>query len=229
VFLKSLVAGALFATAWIGSAMAADNAAPYHVAGFSLGGYTVLELAGARTNLQAFESFCRSPAADAICRPPEMARLQNDAGASAAPSAETAASLARAGASYRDERIKAVLGIAPALGEAFDAASFAEVHVPVSLVGGTADETVPVETNIKRGCRSAAQGECHLAAGGQPLHLPRYLRRVRGRAPGGHLQGQSRHRSRRRACADDRASAGVLRQDLASVRTCFGETLAAKD
>ncbi len=30
--------------------------------GFSLGGYTVLELAGARTNLPAFEHFCSSSA-----------------------------------------------------------------------------------------------------------------------------------------------------------------------
>ena len=44
--------------------------------GFSLGGYTVLELAGARTNVAAFEAFCGGPQGDAICRPPEMDRLQ---------------------------------------------------------------------------------------------------------------------------------------------------------
>ena len=40
--------------------------------GFSLGGYTVLELAGARTNFAAFMAFCKSPAADAVCHPAEI-------------------------------------------------------------------------------------------------------------------------------------------------------------
>ncbi|HZZ11358.1 MAG TPA: alpha/beta hydrolase [Paraburkholderia sp.] len=120
--------------------------------GFSLGGYTVLELAGARTNLHAFESFCTSPAADAICHPPEMARLP--AGTPAATlgslSPETKASRSRAGASYRDARVKAVFAIAPALGEAFDSTSFADVDIPVSLLAGSDDETAPVNTNIRR-------------------------------------------------------------------------------
>ncbi|NJZ81629.1 lipoprotein signal peptidase [Ralstonia solanacearum] len=118
--------------------------------GFSLGGYTVLELAGARTNLPAFQRFCASPDADAICHPPEMQHMQNDATPVDAPSPETEASLARAGASYRDTRIRAVFAMAPALGMAFDAASLADVRIPVALVAGTADITAPVETNVRR-------------------------------------------------------------------------------
>jgi predicted dienelactone hydrolase len=118
--------------------------------GFSLGGYTVLELAGARTNFKAFERFCQSTAADAICRPPEMDRLKDTADVPKGGSPEMLASIARAGASYRDKRIKAVFAIAPALGEAFDGASFADVHLPVFLIAGTADVTVPVETNVRR-------------------------------------------------------------------------------
>jgi predicted dienelactone hydrolase len=122
--------------------------------GFSLGGYTVLELAGARTNLQAFERFCTSPQADAICHPPEAARISD--ASSVAPltlddlSPETKASRARSGASYRDPRVKAVFAMAPALGEAFDSASFADVTIPVSLLAGEADVTAPVATNIHR-------------------------------------------------------------------------------
>ncbi len=118
--------------------------------GFSLGGYTVLELAGARTNLPAFEAFCHSPSADAICRPPEMDQLKDAANTPNPLSSQTTASLARAGASYRDPRIRASFAIAPALGEAFDAASFANVEIPVALLGGASDTTAPVETNIKR-------------------------------------------------------------------------------
>jgi predicted dienelactone hydrolase len=122
--------------------------------GFSLGGYTVLELAGARTNLAAFERFCTSAAADAICHPPEMAKLGADAAANAVIhdtlSPGTKASRARAGESYRDPRIKAVFAIAPALGEAFDQNSFDSVTIPVSLVAGENDVTAPVDTNIHR-------------------------------------------------------------------------------
>ncbi|MEM5457816.1 peptidase [Paraburkholderia phytofirmans] len=122
--------------------------------GFSLGGYTVLELAGARTNLQAFERFCTSPQADAICHPPEAARISDASGATPLTlddlSPQTRASRARSGASYRDPRVKAVFAIAPALGEAFDSASFADVTIPVSLLAGEADVTAPVATNIHR-------------------------------------------------------------------------------
>lgn len=118
--------------------------------GFSLGGYTVLELAGARTNLKRFLDFCASSAADAICRPPEMDRLADGAHAPSHFSPETTASMAQSGDSYRDPRIKAVFAIAPALGEAFDQTSFADVHIPVSLMAGTADKIAPPQTNIQR-------------------------------------------------------------------------------
>jgi predicted dienelactone hydrolase len=119
-------------------------------AGFSLGGYTVLELAGARTDRAAFEQFCRSPAADAVCHPTEMSQLGKGATNSANMLPADRASIARAAASYRDKRIKAVFAIAPALGEAFDSNSLAGIKVPVSLVAGTADVTVPPDTNIQR-------------------------------------------------------------------------------
>ncbi|MGF6770805.1 putative dienelactone hydrolase [Paraburkholderia sp. GAS199] len=121
--------------------------------GFSLGGYTVLELAGARTDAASLERFCASPAADAICHPPEKARLTGDQARTptlATLSPQTRASRARAGASYRDPRVKAVFAIAPALGEAFDTDSFAQVTIPVTLLAGTADVTAPVNTNIRR-------------------------------------------------------------------------------
>jgi predicted dienelactone hydrolase len=130
------------------------DAARIGAVGFSLGGYTVLELAGARTNLAAFERFCASPEADAICHPPEGAQVLEHARATHLTldslSPETKASRARAGDSYRDPRIKAVFAIAPALGEAFDQHSFSEVTIPVSLLAGEADTVAPVDTNIHR-------------------------------------------------------------------------------
>src|SRR6202046_100632 len=48
-------------------------------AGFSLGGYTMIEIAGGITNPQAFMDFCASPRADLICKsPPEFPTLVED-------------------------------------------------------------------------------------------------------------------------------------------------------
>jgi predicted dienelactone hydrolase len=118
--------------------------------GFSLGGYTVLELAGARTHRAALEAFCHSPAADAICTPPEAKRQASGPGLSAPPTPAMEESMAHAGDSYRDPRIKAVFAIAPALGEAFEANSFADVDIPVALAAGVNDTTAPPATNVQR-------------------------------------------------------------------------------
>jgi predicted dienelactone hydrolase len=133
--------------------------------GFSLGGYTVLELAGERTDLQAFRDFCQSSAADAICHPPEMKRLKEDEKKLDELSPAMKASMAHAGDSYRDKRIKAVFAIAPALGEAFDSTSFADVNIPVSLMAGTDDMTAPVKTNIDRIASFLPGAELMLAPG----------------------------------------------------------------
>ena len=116
-------------------------------AGFSLGGYTVLALAGARTDLAAFLAFCKSPAADTTCHPPGFERLPGRPKEGDVPSAERQASLARSGGSFRDDRVKAVFAIAPAVGQAFVAGSMADLRVPVSIVVGEADRIAPAPTN----------------------------------------------------------------------------------
>lgn len=132
-------------------AMLADKAFGPHIdprrvgaAGFSLGGYTVLELAGARTDLSAFRAYCHSPAADSNCHPPT-----NYASRKVAPmSASAIASMKRSGASYRDLRIKAVFAMAPAIGKALDQQSLTRIEIPVRLIAGTADTTAPPTTNV---------------------------------------------------------------------------------
>lgn len=120
-------------------------------AGFSLGGYAVLELAGARTNRAALIRFCTSKDADAICHPPEMHDIvERVKGLEKANDPEVAASLAHAGDSYRDPRVKAVFVIAPGLGEAFTQDDLREIIIPVQILAGAADTTAPVATNARR-------------------------------------------------------------------------------
>ncbi len=47
-------------------------------AGFSLGGYTVMELAGARTDISDFYDLCRTKPDQAVCHVPEMHDMLQD-------------------------------------------------------------------------------------------------------------------------------------------------------
>jgi predicted dienelactone hydrolase len=113
-------------------------------AGHSLGGYTVIEAAGGVTNPELLQEFCRSPAADASCKPrppqPEMrrktlVRLSSDP--------DFRQRYGKAGNSYRDARIRAVFAMAPGPGHVFTAESLENISIPVAIVAGSADEIVP--------------------------------------------------------------------------------------
>ena len=83
----------------------------------------MVEIAGGITDRAAYREFCKSPAADAICKsPPEFPQLLDyfqrlDETGKSDP--EIGASLRREKDSHRDSRVRAVFAIAPALGPAF--------------------------------------------------------------------------------------------------------------
>jgi len=120
-------------------------------AGFSLGGYTVIEIAGGRTDRSAFVDFCKSPRADNICKAPAefspgLFVLDEEAARS---DPEFRASLSHASESYRDPRIRAVFAIAPALGPAFRPEALAKISIPVEIVAGASDSNVPIESSAR--------------------------------------------------------------------------------
>jgi predicted dienelactone hydrolase len=129
-------------------------------AGFSLGGYTVISIAGGQFSPGQFETFCQSPQRDFTCEPqPEFrdapklfAELKN----ASPPTRESKVvrdSLSRAGYSYRDRRIKRVFASAPALGGGFTKAGLSRIRVPVAIVVGQADKVTPPGTNAERYAR----------------------------------------------------------------------------
>src|ERR1700730_2868131 len=76
-------------------------------AGFSLGGYTMIAIAGGVTSLAHFREFCASPAADGACQaPPEFGDLRAKARALADSDEAFRAALANDGRSYRDRRVR---------------------------------------------------------------------------------------------------------------------------
>jgi len=119
-------------------------------AGFSIGGYTVLELAGARTDQERFLKACRTDPTLHKCVVPEMKNMGDPEQMLAKVRSSSAESMARGGASYRDPRVRAVFAIAPAVGQAFDPDGFREVTIPVAMVVGAADPIAPVATNAGR-------------------------------------------------------------------------------
>ncbi len=128
-------------------------------AGFSLGGYTVLELAGARTDISAFYDLCKAKPDTDVCHVPEMHDLLRDKtpGADGHPRSfeqllatvrrTNGESLARSEESYRDPRIKAVFALAPALGFTLTQESLRALRLSVGLVAGAADTVAPAATS----------------------------------------------------------------------------------
>lgn len=115
-------------------------------AGFSYGGYTMLELAGARTDWQKLWTWCQTT--KGACDPPEMPTLlQQFTAIEGQPDVE--ASLKHAGDLYRDPRIRAVFAIAPAVAAAFSTESLANIQIPVEIVAGAADRIAPPAQNAE--------------------------------------------------------------------------------
>jgi len=119
-------------------------------AGFSLGGYTMIEIAGGITDPEAFKEFCASSRADNICTsPPEFPTLVEDFDKLSKTDPEFQTALRHASDSYRDPRVRAVFAIAPALGPAFRPASLAKIALPVMIVAGQVDTSVPIASSAK--------------------------------------------------------------------------------
>jgi len=120
-------------------------------AGFSLGGYTMAALSGARTSLDQFEKFCASTDRDATCDPQgEYPDADKEFDAMLRKSAPLRATLAEHKISFADPRMSAFVLIAPALGQALTDESLLMIKTPILVVGGTQDNVAPSDTNAMR-------------------------------------------------------------------------------
>ena len=118
-------------------------------AGFSLGGYTVLVLAGARTDPQLLRTYCRGRAVGICADPAEFPGLYArwDELEKTSPAFRQASS--RAGAAYRDPRIRAVFALAPAVVPALVPDGLRRVSTPVALAVGQADAVADYASNAQ--------------------------------------------------------------------------------
>ena len=119
-------------------------------AGFSLGGFTVIELAGGIGTVDKFQAFCKSPRADAMCHDQlEFPHLATWATMTYFISPGFRASIANSHSSHRDPRLRAVFAIAPALGPAFAPETLEKISLPVEILSGVADPVVPASSSAQ--------------------------------------------------------------------------------
>ena len=120
-------------------------------AGFSLGGYTVLAIAGAKFNPTQYDTFCGSSLRDFTCGPqaefPQAPALFEQLRKTDLRVQE---SLKHASDSYRDPRVKAVFAIAPALGSGFTRNDLSDIQIPVDIIVGEGDTIAAAATNAQR-------------------------------------------------------------------------------
>jgi len=120
-------------------------------AGFSLGGYTVLELAGARTDLEQVERYCAGREEDPNCTlPPEAPFSMEDLARHIETDPRFRASMAVHGESYRDPRVRSVVAIAPGTGMSQTEESLQNISIPTLIIVGERDTTTPPASNANR-------------------------------------------------------------------------------
>ena len=119
---------------------AAVSGAGVAAIGHSLGGWTVVELAGGRFNPDRFEADCKNHDGLASCQ------VYRELGAG-----RDAASRSALGQRLKDSRIKAVVSLDLGLARGFDPGSLARVDVPVLVIAaGSPNPQIPAALESRR-------------------------------------------------------------------------------
>jgi len=123
-------------------------------AGFSIGGYTMMELAGGVGgvgDLETIEALCGVPnATDSQCASPmEFPGLVQKALKLAKADADYASALKESNRSHRDQRIRSVFAVAPGNGQLFSPETLGRISIPVEIVAGLNDTIVSPDDNAR--------------------------------------------------------------------------------
>jgi predicted dienelactone hydrolase len=127
-------------------------------AGFSLGGYTVAALMGARLNGSIVEAIFNGviPAPEV----PEFPQLINTLRAAYLP-ADLAALVADGSGSFSDDRIRAGFLMAPGAGELIDSDSLRSIAPPLEVRWGDSDDNCPPDRNALVYLRALPNAQGH--------------------------------------------------------------------
>jgi predicted dienelactone hydrolase len=154
----SRVLDALLSEPRFGKRIAADRIG---AAGFSAGGCTVIALAGGIYHPELMGVYSREHPSE------KGSKFASKIDFSRIPDM-TSASL-----SYRDERIRAVFAMAPALGPGFETADLSQIRIPVGIVASAQDDWLPLAANAQHFAESIPGAELtQLPAGGHFIFMP---------------------------------------------------------
>ncbi|HFC30999.1 MAG TPA: hypothetical protein ENJ44_08165 [Oceanospirillales bacterium] len=118
------------------------------MAGFSLGGYTAIALAGGITDRKQWQNFCNNLPQVAFCKPPPESNFSlKEFKQLTTNNQQVKDSILNSKKSYKDPRIKAVYVIAPVHGTAFTQNSLANINIPVKIIVGDKDKQATAEYN----------------------------------------------------------------------------------
>ena len=120
-------------------------------AGVSLGGYTVLVVAGARADSRLLDPYCAREPKTPVCSgeaTPQVPDLRTKARALAAADAGYRAAVAANLDLHADPRVRAVFSIEPAMGPAIVPESLAAIRIPIAFVAGFGDRILPLADNV---------------------------------------------------------------------------------
>jgi predicted dienelactone hydrolase len=120
-------------------------------AGFSLGGYTVIAIAGGRVDMSALIALCTADPQSSSCQsPPEFPDLIAKQRALRASDPSYANAIANSNVTVADPRVRAIYAIAPAVAEAVTLDSLHDIALPVRIAYGTSDTIAPPPQNALR-------------------------------------------------------------------------------
>lgn len=138
-------------------------------AGFSLGGYTMMVVAGAVSSpidLEQLEQKCNAGLWDLLCSsPPEFPGLRQKATALAGRDSAYRAALQKSAESHRDPRIRAVFAIAP-VDLRLTKQSLGDISIPVEIVAGAGDPILSPASNAETLARSIPGAKLTIYPGG---------------------------------------------------------------
>ena len=116
-------------------------------AGFSLGGYTTIEVACGVSDARGSVHYCdTNRVEDLPVNPEEYPTLVEDFRKLIREHPEV---LQRPAESYRDSRVRYVFAMAPAFGPAFPASALKKISIPVEIVAGASDQNIPIASSAK--------------------------------------------------------------------------------
>ena len=116
------------------------------VLGYSLGAYNAISAVGGITDVSLFLDYCK----EVKCDPPYMFPTLNEDFQKVIETDLVQASLSKQSDSFRIDKVKAAVAIAPALVQAITEDSLRNINTPLMVVAGGDDQVAPLAVNTNR-------------------------------------------------------------------------------